>query len=112
MMEQAVDAEKAINYIRDSAGKFAKAKAERVYIQEYRKSLKAILVQKAPPGTVQERESFAYAHPEYLDLLQGLRAAVEEEERLRYMLKAAESRFEAWRTEQATIRSERQRYGA
>ena len=104
--------EKAINYIRDTAKDYAKAKANRVYLSEFRKSQKAILVQKAPQGTVSERESFAYAHPEYLALLDGLKAAVEEEERLKYILKAAELKFEKWRTENANQRAERQRYGA
>ena len=40
--------EKAINYIRDTAKDYAKAKANRVYLSEFRKSQKAILVQKAP----------------------------------------------------------------
>ena len=104
--------EKAIIYIRDAAKDYAKAKANRVYLSEFRKTQKAILVQKAPSGTVSERESFAYAHPEYLALLDGLKAAVEEEERLRYILKAAELKFEQWRTENANQRAERSRYGA
>ena len=104
--------EKAINWMRDHAKQYAKAKATRIYLSEFRKSQKAILIQKAPPGTVSERESFAYAHPDYLALLDGLRVAVEEEERLRYILKAAELKFSAWQTKESTKRAEMQRYGA
>ena len=104
--------ETAINYIRDHAKQYAAAKATRIYLSEFRKSQKAILIQKAPSGTVSERESFAYAHPDYLALLDGLRVAVEEEERLRYILKAAELKFSAWQTNEATKRAEKQRYGA
>ena len=52
----------------------------------------------------QERE--AYAHQEYRDLLQGLKSAVEVEEKLRWDLIAAQARVEIWRTEQANLRAE------
>lgn len=109
-----VNAEKAINFIRDKAGEFAKAKADRVQIEEYRKTKKALLIKSAPRDykTVQERESYAYAHDEYIQLLDALHVAVETEERLRYQIKAAELKFEMWRTNQANTRAERQRYNA
>ena len=106
------DIEKAINCIRDTAKDYARAKATRIYLHEFRKSKKAILYQRSPSGTIAEKESYAYGHPEYLEVLDGLRCAVEEEERLRFILKAAELRFEAWRTDQATLRTEKNRYGA
>ena len=52
----------------------------------------------------QERE--AYAHPEYTQLLEGLRDAVEQEEKLRWDLIAAQARVEIWRTQQANLRAE------
>ena len=36
------DIEKAVNFLRDTAEQSAKFKAERVYLTEYRKSLKAL----------------------------------------------------------------------
>ena len=35
---------KALDYLRDSAAEVAKAKAERIYLEEYRKSLKALIM--------------------------------------------------------------------
>jgi len=53
--------------------------------------------------TAQERD--AYAHPEYLQLLAGLREAVEQEESLRWKLIAAQAKIEVWRTESVNNRT-------
>lgn len=105
--------ENAINWIRDNASKYAKAKSDRVYLEQFRKSKKAILIQAAPENckTAQAKESYAYSHAEYIEILDALRLAVECEERLRFMIRAAELKFEQWRTIQANNRAERSRYG-
>ena len=107
-------AEKAINYIRDKAEEFARAKSNRVHLEQFRKSKKAMLVQMAPEAckTAQAKESYAYAHEDYVQLCEGLREAVFAEEKLRYEIEAARLRFEQWRTQEANGRAERQRYGA
>jgi hypothetical protein len=56
------------------------------------------------PSVAQERE--AYAHDEYKQLLEGLKVAIEMEEKLRWDLIAAQARVEIWRTEQANNRAE------
>jgi hypothetical protein len=96
--------EKANDFLRDNAQLFAKARAERIYIEEFRKSKKALLVQEAT-GTVLERESYAYGHPEYIELLEGLREAVEREEELLWKFKAAQAKIEIWRTQESTRRA-------
>jgi hypothetical protein len=97
-------AEAASEWIRDNAIKFAQAKANRVYLDEFRKSKKAILYQQAPDGSIADRENWAYSRPEYLELLDGLRAAVEAEEKLRWQMEAARLRIEMWRTMEASSR--------
>ncbi|HHZ97174.1 MAG TPA: hypothetical protein EYN67_16870 [Flavobacteriales bacterium] len=65
---------------RASIDEAAKAKADEVYLREFRKSKKAMLMQEGKDEghkTGQERESYAYAHPEYLELLDALRVATE-----------------------------------
>jgi hypothetical protein len=99
----------AIEYIFKHGKKFAKAKAERVYLEEWRKSKKAILMQQAQvnghqTAAAQERE--AYADQEYVDLLQGLKAAVEAEEEIRWGLVAAQARIDVWRSREASSRQE------
>jgi len=100
---------KALDFIRDHAEHFAKAKAERVYLEEFRKTKKAMLMRLAEveghkSSATQERE--AYAHPEYVELLNALKVAVEEEERIRWMMVAAQAKIEVFRTLQATARAE------
>jgi hypothetical protein len=97
-------AEAAADYIRDHAGEFAKAKANRIQLEEWRKSQKAILFQQAPDGSIPAKESFAYSHPDYLKVLEGIKESVETEERLRWIMKAAELKIEIWRTQEANSR--------
>ena len=104
MTEDLREPDKAVDYIIANAGKFAGAKAQRVYLEEFRKSKKAILVQQAT-GTGLERESYAYAHEDYIALLDGLREAVEAEESLRWKLIAAQARIETWRTQESSRRA-------
>lgn len=100
---------KALDFIRDQAPAYAKAKADRVYLEEYRKTKKAILMQEAEraghkSSVTQERE--AYAAQSYAEHLIALSAAVEEEERLRWLIVAAQARIEAWRSLESTRRIE------
>lgn len=100
---------RALDYIRDNAPAYAKAKADRVYCEEYRKSKKALLMRQAEmaghkSAAMQERE--AYADEEYQGLLRALSDAVEAEETLRWRMVAAQARIEAWRTMESTRRIE------
>lgn len=100
---------RVLDFIRDNAPDYAKAKADRVYLEEFRKTKKALLMQAAEVGGInaanaQERE--AYAHPEYKTLLDGLRDAIEREENLRWMFVAAQAKCEVWRTIEANKRAE------
>ena len=96
----------AVDYIIANARTFAKAKAERVYLEEFRKSKKAILMKRSLEETIGAQEREAYAHDEYQELLKGLRQAIETEEKLRWDLIAAQARVEIWRSEQANLRAE------
>lgn len=100
-----IDPQMAVDFIRDNAAKLAKAKATRVYMEEFRKSKKALLMQTCSdlPLGAQERE--AYAHADYLQVLAALRAAVEEEEELRWKMVAAQARVEVWRSQEASNRA-------
>ena len=92
---------KTADYIWQNAKVYAQAKANRVYLDEFRKSKKHLLMAEAEQKgckTGQERESYAYSHADYLAVLDGLKAAVEVEEELRYKLKSCEVQEEHWRT--------------
>lgn len=98
------DPHKAIDFIIANGAKFAKAKAKRVYIEEFRKSKKALLMAQSPAEAANAREQYAYAHPEYQELLEGFKAAVETEEELKWLLIAAQARVDVWRSEEASAR--------
>ena len=87
------------------AKKYAKAKAERIYLEEYRKSLKAILMKRSMETAVNAQEREAYSDKEYLALLDGLKVAVEHEEEERWGLVAAQARIDVWRTTEANNRN-------
>ena len=106
MTEDLKDPNKAVDYILANAGKFSAAKAQRVYLEEFRKSKKALLMAQSTAKAAVEREQYAYAHEDYLALLGGLKAAIEVEEKLRWDLIAAQARIEIWRTQSANNRAQ------
>ena len=101
--EQSV--ESALHWMAEKVGTLAKAIADRKYLEDYRKVKLAILIQEAPAGTVSSREAWATSHEDYAEVLQGLRAAVEQEAELKHMFTIAEARIEVWRTIQANNRA-------
>ena len=100
------DPHKAVDHIITHAQQFADAKAKRIFLEEFRKSKKALLMKQSIEGALGAQERDAYAHHEYIALLKGLRKAVEIEEKLRWDLIAAQARVDIWRTEQANLRNE------
>ena len=101
-----IDIYKCLDYIRDNAKKYAQAKANRVYLEEYRKTLKARLMSQYIGEPVNAQERNAYAHSEYEELLEGLKVAIEQEENLRWKLIAAQAKIEVWRSLSANQRAE------
>ena len=105
-MSEPIDPQEAVDYMLRTAPRFAQARAQRLHIEEFRKSKKALLMQQSDGKTVSEREAYAYAHPEYVQLLDGYKVAVEAEETFRWKLKAAELEVDIWRSREASNRSQ------
>ena len=104
-MSEFQDIDKTLAFIRDHAPKLAKAKSERIYLENYKKSLIAILYAESNDKTIADRENYAYAHPDYIKHLQALKTAVEQEETIKWQMTSAELRVEVWRSQEATNRS-------
>ena len=98
-------AHKAIDFILTNASKFAQAKGTRVQLEEFRKSKKAMLMADEE-GSLGAKEIYAYAHPDYVQLLMDIKDAIIQEEELKYKLEAAKLRVEVWKTEEYTKRVE------
>ena len=97
---------KAVQFLIDTAPLYSRAKASRMFLDEFRKSRKAQLMAQAGTEVLGKQETFAYAHPEYIQILEGIKEAVELEERYRWLMTAAQARIEVWRTEQYSARME------
>jgi len=98
----------AVDYLYTHGKKYAEAKAQRTYLEEYRKSQKAMLMKTAMQNgvkTVAAAEIEAYADASYLEVLKGLQAAVEAEETLRWGLVSAQARIDVWRSTEASNRA-------
>lgn len=104
-MSEDTTPQKNLRRMWQSAPKLAKAKAERVYLEEYRKTLKATLMAKSGARTAAEREQDAYSDPAYVAHLEGLRAAVEAEELLKWHMVTDQAAVEVWRSEEASNRA-------
>jgi len=116
MNPQPRSAEELIHIMRLRAKDFARAKADRVRLEHYRKSKAAMLMKEVaclkdnegkplfPTTSSQERE--ALADPSYTELLDGLAAATYDEEVNRWELEAARFALEVWRTRRADERAE------
>lgn len=99
------EVDKALDYLRDNADSAARARAERIYVEEYRKTVKAQIMKEHDgiPISAQERE--AYADVRYIAHLDALREAVFQDEKHRFLLEAAKAKCDAWRTQCATERA-------
>jgi|TARA_B100002019_G_scaffold293347_1_gene320320 hypothetical protein len=94
---------------------YANAKAQLSHLEDFKKSKLAMCMKKAESHgvkTVSTQERDARCDQEYLDILDALKVAVEEESRLRFLLKRIELEIEIWRTRQADSRMERRAYNA
>jgi hypothetical protein len=92
--------QEALDFLEDGVVAAAQARADRIYVEAFRVSLKSILMKESDDGgtsgVIQERN--AYAHPTYLKHLDAIRDAVFEDEKLRFMREAKQAKISAWQT--------------
>ena len=98
----------ALDSIETYAPEYAKAKAARIHLDDYRKVQLALLYERAEGRTVGEKERWCKAHAQYAEVLTEHANAVEKETALYWKLKLAETQIEVWRTIQASRRREAQ----
>ena len=107
--EKMIDPQAAVDYIIAHSKAYAVAEANKVYMEEMRKTIKAEEMRNSEidghkTAAMQERE--AYASPRYKQHLLALQEAVREREELRWMLIAAQARIEVWRSQEASNRAQ------
>jgi hypothetical protein len=101
------DVERALHYLVNNAQKAAKARADRIVVEEYLRVVKSQIMKEQGdiPVSAQERE--AYADPRYKQHLEAIREAVERDEYHRFLREAASAKIEAWRTQSSNERANR-----
>jgi hypothetical protein len=108
MSDKLIDPNDAVDFMIAQSAKYAEAEANKVYMEELRKTIKAEMMRIAEyegdykTAAMQERE--AYASERYKTHLLALKQAVEERERLRWLLIAAQERIAVWRSMEASNR--------
>lgn len=98
-------------FIQATAPKFAKARADRMYIENYLKTVKARGMNASDSSSLGQKEADALCTPAYLEQLNGLRVAVEEEERYKWLMTAAQAKLEIWKVTQYSLRQEMKNLG-
>lgn len=106
MTEQDISPFKALDFLRDNAPELGRLKGHMVYMQEKRKTVKAILMGSSSERTESAKETFSYSHPDYIQHLVEMRDAIAEYETLRIMVAAAEAKISVWRSLESSARSE------
>lgn len=103
----------ALETIKELTPLYAEAKAQCEYLAQFRKSKKAMLMIEAEQqghksAVMQER--YAYAHQEYIELLEGYKVAIELSEKYRCTIDAAKIACGLWQTKMASERAERKAF--
>lgn len=98
------EVERAIDYLRDSASKAGRARAEREYMDEYKKVIKASIMRENADKPIGTQEAIAYSDPRYATHLTVMKEAIERDEFYRWGRTAAEAKLAAWQTMSANNR--------
>lgn len=104
------DAEKAVDWLRDHAKKIGEARATRLYLEQWIKTVKATIQTEQQGLSMAAAEAVALASPRYMAALQAFREAVEADETFRFLASAAEAKLECWRSQESTRRAEGKAY--
>ncbi len=100
------DAERAVDWLRDNAARMAQERAQRLYLEQWIKTVKATIQSEQQGVSAATAEIIALASPRYAKALLAYKAAIEADERNRFLITAAEAKIEYWRSAEATRRSE------
>ena len=92
------DIDRAVEYLRDSSEKAAQARADRLHLEDFSKSLKAKIMSEQVDEPLGAQERRAYSDPRYMAHLDALKIAIHDDEKFRFMREAAHVRVDVWRS--------------
>lgn len=102
-----INPQDAVDYLIKHSKDYAIAESNKVYMEEFRKTVKAECMKDAEmlgikTAAIQERE--AYRSEKYKAHLLALKEAVFEREQARWLMIAAQERIAVWRSQEASNR--------
>ena len=98
--------DRVLSYLRDNAEKDAHARAERLYLEQWLKTILAQEQSKINASSVAAAEMGARISQPYIAALSAYKEAIYEDERRRFLRAAAEAKIEAWRTQSSNERAQ------
>jgi hypothetical protein len=104
--EEKIDPIKCVDFMRDNSDALGEAEGHLTYLVEFRKSKKALLMNESTAKTESGKESYAYSHPEYIAVLEGIEIAKNKCIRLRWLMTTAQIKVEIWRSLESSARAE------
>jgi hypothetical protein len=99
------EVEKGLQWCVDNAGNAGQVKSNFVHLDRFTKVIRAKLMHQSKEKTVSAQENYAYAHPEMLEHLEGLREAEKQWEEIRWKRDSIMAKSEAWRTQCSNTRA-------
>jgi len=103
---QGRDPHKAVEWMMANVPNISAAKRKLTQLEEFKKSLKSILMKQSLENSIGAQEREALSHPDYLAHLEAEAIAGEEYEKLRHFFDIAKIVVDVWRTEQSNLRAE------
>ena len=97
------------DWMREHAEKLAEAKANRHYLEHFTDTVRAKLMKEAMVAgekTIAGQERYAHGHADYNQHLLGIKEAIGNEEKLKWLMLTAQSKIEIWRSMESSKRAE------
>ncbi len=107
----AINPLKCAEYIQKTAPLFAKAKADRTFIENYLKTVKAREMSVSVATSLGAKEVEAYSSAAYVEQLEALRIAVEQEEMFKWNMTSAQLKADIWKVTEYSKRAELRNLG-
>mgnify|MGYP003462455827 CR=1 FL=1 len=98
------DVNKALEWLVSVADKAAEARSNRLNLEDFSRTLKAEIMSEHIDEPVNAQERHAYADGRYKTHLDGLKVAIKDDEKYRWLKDAAIAKLDCWRTQQANLR--------
>jgi len=99
--------ERALDYLRDTAEAAAQKRADRLYLDDYTRVLRATVMAEHLAEPVNAQERYAHCDIRYRNHLEALKIAIFEDEKARFLREAAAVKISVWQSQGANERAQK-----